>query len=162
MSVTNIVRYAALLAAMFISFDTQRELALSHGISDTASYAVPVAVDLFLIWAVRVRRDIVAAVAIAVSANVAGVLSVEDLRAISTWVGAALHAVFPVTVWRMHRTAPDTSADVVDSDRTEAHQTPTEAPQAEPLMQDMSAGRRRPGDAHTEPHGQLAGRRTLG
>ncbi|MGW5034710.1 transfer protein spdA [Streptomyces nigra] len=105
----NLARYAALIAAMLISFDTQRHLALSHGISDMASYAVPVAIDLFTIWAVRSRRDIALAVSVAVSANVAGVLSTESLSAVSTWVGAALHAVFPLTVWRMHR-APHTAA----------------------------------------------------
>jgi hypothetical protein len=63
-----------------------------------------VAIDLFLVWAVRSRRDVALAVAVAVSANVAGVLSAEPLGAVDTWVSAALHAVFPLTVWRMHRT----------------------------------------------------------
>ncbi|MFF1275143.1 transfer protein spdA [Streptomyces marokkonensis] len=121
-------RYAALLAAMFISFDTQRHLALSHGVSDAASYAVPVAIDLFLVWAVRSRRDVALAVGVAMSANVAGVLSAEPLSAVGTWVGAALHAVFPLSVWRMHREPADTKP-----------QLPAERPQAEPLAADVSA-----------------------
>ncbi|WP_437093887.1 transfer protein spdA [Streptomyces sp. enrichment culture] len=118
-------RYAALLAAMLISFDTQRHLALSHGISDEASYAVPVAIDLFLVWAVRSRRDVALAVGVAVSANVAGVLSSEPLSAVGTWVGAALHAVFPLTVWRMHR--------------AERPQVAVEGPQALTLAPGLSA-----------------------
>ncbi|MGW1615373.1 transfer protein spdA [Streptomyces sp. NPDC002285] len=103
LSVADVARYAALLAAMFISFSTQRHLALTHGVPDVPSYAVPMAIDLYLIWAVRTSRDVALAVSVAVSANVAGVLSTESLSAVSTWVSAALHAVFPLTVWRMHR-----------------------------------------------------------
>lgn len=109
-SVTNLARYAALLAAMFISFATQRHLALTHGVPDYASYAVPVAIDLFMIWAVRSRRDVALAVAVAVSANVAGVLTAGSLASVNTWVSAALHAVFPLTVWRMHREGPQVAA----------------------------------------------------
>ncbi|MFE9865536.1 transfer protein spdA [Streptomyces sp. NPDC005506] len=102
-SVANYARYAALLASMLISFATQQHLAATHGVSGWPSYAVPLAIDLFLVWAVRSRRDVVLAVAVAVSANVAGVLSTQPLSAVDTWVSAALHAVFPLTVWRMHK-----------------------------------------------------------
>ena len=104
-SVTAVVRYAALFAAMIISFATQRHLALTHGVTGWSSYAVPVAVDLYLIWAVRSGRDIALAVSLSVVANVSGVLSAEPLGEVSTWVGAALHAAFPVTIWRMERPA---------------------------------------------------------
>jgi hypothetical protein len=71
-----------------------------------------------MIWAVRTRRDVALAVAVAVSANVAGVLTAESLSALDTWVSAALHAVFPLTVWRMHR-APVSVPDVQpDSEAT--------------------------------------------
>lgn len=102
-SFTDAVRYAALAAAMVISYATQRDLALAHGVPESVAPAVPVAVDLFMVWAVRSRRDIALAVSVAVAANVAGVLTTESLSAVSTWVAAGLHAVFPLTVWRMHR-----------------------------------------------------------
>lgn len=102
-SVADLARYAALIAAMAISFTTQQHLAVTHGVPGWPSYAVPVAIDLFLIWAVRSRRDVFFAVAVAVSANVAGVLSAEPLTSVDTWISAGLHAVFPVTVYRMHR-----------------------------------------------------------
>jgi len=107
-SVADLARYAALLAAMMISFATQRELALSHGVPVAVSPAVPLAIDLYMIWAVRTRRDVALAVTVAVAANVSGVLTAESLSAVGTWVSAGLHAVFPVTVWRMHRrSSPD-------------------------------------------------------
>ncbi|WP_406719326.1 DUF2637 domain-containing protein [Streptomyces althioticus] len=134
MTITNLVRYAALFAAMFISYSTQRDLALSHGIPDAAAYAVPIAIDLCMVWAVRVGRDIALTVAVAVLANVAGVLSAEDLRAVNTWVAAGLHAVFPFLVYRMHRTAPDATPDT----SAEAAQVAITAPQAAPLDQDMT------------------------
>lgn len=106
LTVANAARYAALVAAMLISFTTQRELAQTHGVPVSVAFAVPVAIDLFMVWAVRSRRDIALAVAVAVAANVAGVLTAESLAAVGTWVAAGLHAVFPLTVWRMHRAHP--------------------------------------------------------
>ncbi|MGQ4441040.1 transfer protein spdA [Streptomyces violaceoruber] len=101
---------------MVISYATQRDLALAHGVPESVAPAVPVAVDLFMVWAVRSRRDIALAVSVAVAANVAGVLTTESLMAVGTWVAAGLHAVFPLTVWRMHREEspvrlPEPSAD---------------------------------------------------
>ncbi|WP_329163258.1 hypothetical protein OHB49_25350 [Streptomyces sp. NBC_01717] len=34
----------------------------------------------------------------------AGVLTAESLASVDTWVSAGLHAVFPLALWRMHRT----------------------------------------------------------
>ena len=114
MTFTNLVRYAALAAAMVISYATQRDLALAHGVPESVAPAVPVAVDLYMIWAVRSCRDVALAVSVAVAANVAGVLTTESLMAVSTWVAAGLHAVFPLTVWRMHR-SPERPASVPDT-----------------------------------------------
>ncbi|MFE9951932.1 transfer protein spdA [Streptomyces sp. NPDC005531] len=61
------------------------------------------AIDLYLVWAVRSRRDVALAVLVSVAANVAGVLTAESLASVDTWVSAGLHAVFPLTLWRMHR-----------------------------------------------------------
>lgn len=116
--VTNVVRIAALVAAMLISFAVERDLALSHGVPPMVAPAVPVAIDLFMIWAVRSRRDVAVAVAVAVAANIAGVLTTESLSDVNTWVSAGLHAVFPLTVWRMHRVpvTADSSADTAGHD----------------------------------------------
>jgi hypothetical protein len=129
LSFTDLVRYAALAAAMVISFAVERDLALSHGVPVSVAPAVPVAIDLFLVWAVRSRRDIALAVSVAVAANVAGVLTTESLSAVDTWVSAGLHAVFPLTVWRMHRAesperpseaSPDGSRDTETSEHPSA------------------------------------------
>ncbi|MGW6900755.1 transfer protein spdA [Streptomyces sp. NPDC054919] len=101
----------------------------------TVAPAAPVAVDLFLIWAVRSRRDIALAVSVAVAANVAGVLTAESLSAVGTWVAAGLHAVFPLTAWRMHRAeaatrAPESvSTSAPDNDSAEAANGPQTAGQ---------------------------------
>jgi hypothetical protein len=109
---------------MVISFAVERDLALSHGVPESVAPAVPVAIDLFMIWAVRSGRDVALSVAVAVAANVAGVLTTEALSAVDTWVSAGLHAVFPLTVWRMHRAerpseaSPDSPPVIESSDRT--------------------------------------------
>jgi hypothetical protein len=113
---------------MVISFAVERDLALSHGVPETVAPAVPVAVDLFMIWAVRTGRDVALAVAVAVAANVAGVLTTESLSAVNTWVSAGLHAVFPLTVWRMHR-AERPAKSVTDIRPTEETDRPAVAPQ---------------------------------
>ncbi|WP_406326252.1 transfer protein spdA [Streptomyces sp. NBC_01617] len=102
-SVADYARHAALLASMAISFVTQQHLAVTHGVPQLPSYAVPLAIDLYLVWAVRTRRDVALAVLVSVAANVAGVLTAESLASVDTWVSAGLHAVFPVTLYRMHR-----------------------------------------------------------
>jgi len=134
MTIANLVRYAALLGSMIISATTQYGLAVAHGIPEYAALTVPMAIDCYLIWAVRTRRDIVLAVLVSVATNIAGVLTAEELSAVGTWVGAVLHAVFPVLVWRMHRTP-------ADSDRTpvEVPQEVIPEPQAEPMEPDTSA-----------------------
>jgi hypothetical protein len=124
--ITRIVRYAALGASMIISFAVERDLALSHGVPVSVASAVPVGIDLFLVWAVRSRRDVALAVSVAVAANVAGVLTAESLSAVNTWVAAGLHAVFPLTVWRMERPA-DSGADTVTGDPVCAPQMAAES-----------------------------------
>ncbi|MFJ1731123.1 transfer protein spdA [Streptomyces sp. NPDC088254] len=122
LSITGLVRYAAPAAAMVISFAVERDLALSHGVPETVASAVPVAIDLFMIWAVRSGRDVALSVAVAVAANVAGVLTTESLSAVDTWVSAGLHAVFPLTVWRMHRAERPAESLTGDSASTDTEQ----------------------------------------
>ncbi|MCE7552785.1 transfer protein spdA [Streptomyces thermodiastaticus] len=123
---TDIVRYVALLAAMSISFTTQRELALTHGVPESVAFAVPLAIDLYMIWSVRSRKDIALSVAVAVAANVAGVLTTESLSAVGTWVAAGLHAVFPLTVWRMHRAeSPERPSEPLPDSETDNDRTCT-------------------------------------
>ncbi|WP_432098601.1 transfer protein spdA [Streptomyces sp. WAC 04229] len=152
-SFTDLVRYAALAAAMLISYATQRDLALAHGVPESVAPAVPVAIDLFMVWAVRSRRDIALAVSVAVAANVAGVLTTESLSAVGTWVSAGLHAVFPLTVWRMHRSEPEAlpttpqtrtesawpSDDLWQDYETSGPDNGSEAPVTPPTAEDIRA-----------------------
>lgn len=129
-SVADLARYAALLAAMAISFTTQVHLARTHGVPGWPSYAVPVAIDLYLVWAVRAGRDVLLAVSVAVAANVASVLTAESLAVVDTWVSATLHAVFPLTVWRMHRPWVAAEAPVMAGPLAEDSPPPISAPVA--------------------------------
>lgn len=119
---TAAFRIAALLAAMVISFAVERDLAISHGVPPAVAPAVPVAIDLFMIWAARTGRDVALSVSVAVAANVAGVLTAAPLSAVDTWVSAGLHAVFPLVVWRMHRQSLR-PATVATADRLTAEDT---------------------------------------
>ncbi|MER7809388.1 hypothetical protein [Streptomyces sp900116325] len=83
------------------------------------------AIDLYLVWAVRVRRDVALAVLVSVAANVAGVLTAESLVSVDTWVSAGLHAVFPLTLWRMHR--PVTAEAPVVAEPAKAPPVPAES-----------------------------------
>ncbi|RSN89937.1 transfer protein spdA [Streptomyces sp. WAC 05379] len=123
-SVADLARYAALGAAMVISWAVQRDLALSHGIPAPVAPAVPVAIDLYLVWAVRTGRDVALAVGLSTAANVAGVLTTEPLTAVATWVSAGLHAAFPVAVWRMHRAESDLEPQEAMDGQEEATEGP--------------------------------------
>ncbi|MFB7110626.1 transfer protein spdA [Streptomyces sp. NPDC056291] len=137
LTVANVARYVALLAAMAISFTTQRELALSHGVPVSVAFAVPLAIDAFMIWAVRTRRDVALSVAVAVAANVAGVLTAEPLSAVNTWVAAGLHAVFPMTLWRMHRSPSESrSAGHAAEETDKAASGPQNGAQSLPAVAD--------------------------
>ncbi|MFJ8720952.1 transfer protein spdA [Streptomyces sp. NPDC093269] len=156
LSITDVVRYSALAAAMVISFAVERDLALSHGVPETVAPAVPVAIDLFMIWAVRAGHDVALSVSVAVAANVAGVLTTESLSAVDTWVSAGLHAIFPLTVWRMHRAespepskataAPKRSTEGMSGSWPDAdlwqdfeESVPAEAPVTPPSTEDIRA-----------------------
>ncbi len=71
LSIAEISRYAALLAAMLISYSVEQDLAATHGVPRAVSFAVPLAIDLYLVWAVRTRRDVALGVGVAVLANIA-------------------------------------------------------------------------------------------
>lgn len=155
---TAAFRIAALLAAMVISFAVERDLAISHGVPPAVAPAVPVAIDLFMIWAARTGRDVALSVSVAVAANVAGVLTAAPLSAVDTWVSAGLHAVFPLVVWRMHRqslrpatvatadrlTAEDTDARTDDRPGTD---TAEDGQQATPTTTEDQPADRAPGTA---------------
>ncbi|MDX3555325.1 transfer protein spdA [Streptomyces europaeiscabiei] len=163
---TTLARYAALIAAMVISYETQRQLALSHGVTGWPSYAVPLAIDAYLIWCVRSGRDVPLAVALSVAANVAGVLTADPLADVDTWVSAALHAAFPVTIWRMERPSSQVSqpakpkgdwpsddlwADFVDS-ASDSEAAPVASP---PSVPDIRAAMAVLTSRHGHVNGQL-------
>lgn len=126
------VRVASIAAAMALSFATQRELAIAHGVDPRIAFAAPLAVDLYMTWAVMVGRDIALAVAMSVAANVASTLTGSPLGDIDTWVSAGIHTLWPLVIWRQHRvaapadavsghevaTSPDMAAD---ADSTSGH-----------------------------------------
>ncbi|MGW3024793.1 transfer protein spdA [Streptomyces sp. NPDC001221] len=100
MKTDSILKWSALLAAMYLSFSAEYALALECGFSRYTAPAFPVALDLFMIWSVRQRRAVAASVLAVVAFNVSAHLPLSGRWLVVVTVAAAVAA--PLIVWAMH------------------------------------------------------------
>lgn len=103
---THPVLAGALAAALVGTAHAEYTLATVTGVNEYVALAVPAALDLYVIQALRVHRDVFAAVLVMVAANVVSHLLVAGLYpAGHEWqvgVTAAVGALAPGIVWRVH------------------------------------------------------------
>lgn len=96
----------ALACALVGTFHAEYTLATSTNVNKWVALAVPGALDLYVIQALRVHRDVAAAVLAMVAANITSHLIVAGLYPTDVrWqvgVTAAVGAVAPGIVWRVH------------------------------------------------------------
>lgn len=103
---THPVLAGALLCALVGTAHAEYTLATATHVNEYVAVAVPGALDLYVIQALRVRRDVATAVLVMVLANVtshllAAGLVPDDVR----WevgITAAVGAIAPGIVWRVH------------------------------------------------------------
>lgn len=94
------LKWSALLAAMYLSFSAEYDLALHCGFTKYTAPAFPLALDLFMIWSVRQRRNVAASVMAVVCFNVAAHLPLSGRWLTAVTVAASVAA--PLVVWAMH------------------------------------------------------------
>lgn len=113
------LKWSALLAAMYLSYSAEYGLALHCGFTRDTAPAFPLALDLFMIWSVRQRRNVAASVMAVVAFNVAAHLPLSGRWLTAVTVAASVAA--PLIVWAMHvrprvRASESRSAIPADSD----------------------------------------------
>lgn len=100
MKTDSILKWAALLAAMYLSYSAEYGLALECGFSRYTAPAFPVALDLFMIWSIRQRRAVAASVLAVVAFNVAAHVPLSGRWLMAVTVAAAIAP--PLVVLAMH------------------------------------------------------------
>jgi hypothetical protein len=96
----------ALGCALVSTAHAEYTLATATDVNEWVALAVPGALDLYVIQALRVRRDVATAVLVMVAANVVSHLLVAGLYPRDIWwqvgVVSAVGALAPVLLWRVH------------------------------------------------------------
>ena len=77
-------------------------LATAVGVQDFVAGAVPGALDLYVIQALRVHRDVLSAVVVMVAANVASALVHAGVLPVEWPLISAVGALAPLLLWRIH------------------------------------------------------------
>lgn len=95
-----------LLCALVSTAHAEYTLATATHVNEWVALAVPGALDLYVIQALRVRRDVAAAVFVMVVANITSHLLVAGLIPDNVWwtvgITGAVGAIAPGIVWRVH------------------------------------------------------------
>lgn len=95
-----------LLCALVSTAHAEYTLATATHVNEWVALAVPGALDLYVIQALRVRRDVATAVFVMVVANITSHLLVAGLIPDNVWwtvgITGAVGAIAPGIVWRVH------------------------------------------------------------
>ncbi|MGI5512742.1 hypothetical protein [Streptomyces sp. CA-106131] len=122
--------WAALAAALVVTASAEYALARQAGFGQWTAGALPAALDIYAVRALRARRDVAAAVAAMIATNAASHLVAARLLPVAWPLVVAVSAIAPLVVWRVHRLAEHV-----------AHTAPhrAEAAPAEPVPAPVSA-----------------------
>lgn len=125
----RVLLYGALAAAFVLTASAEYSVAVAMHFGAWVSYAFPVAVDAYVLAAVRTRREVPAAITGMVAVNVLAHLVNADLVPVNWVTVSALSAVAPVIVWRVHHlmdartgtgtVSPEPETDTAVSEHTE-------------------------------------------
>lgn len=99
---TDYLKWGALAAALVATASAEYELARAVGFNTWVAAAVPGALDLYTVRALRARREVLAAVAAMIGVNAASHLVTAGLVAVSVPLVVAVSAIAPLVLWRIH------------------------------------------------------------
>jgi hypothetical protein len=125
------LKWGALVAALVATASAEYELARAVGFNQWVAAAVPAALDLYTVRALRARREVLAAVAAMILVNAASHLVTTGLLPVNVWLVVAVAAIAPLVLWRVHSLGTGH-----DEDAEQARKTPALAPEtamAEPV-----------------------------
>jgi hypothetical protein len=96
------LKWGALVAALVATASAEYELARAVGFNKWVAAAVPAALDLYTVRALRARREVLAAVAAMIGVNAASHLVTTGLLPVNVWLVVAVAAIAPLVLWRVH------------------------------------------------------------
>lgn len=116
----DVLKWGALVAALVATASAEYELARAVGFNQWVAAAVPAALDLYTVRALRAHKEVLAAVAAMIGVNAASHLVTTGLLPVNVWLVVAVAAIAPLVLWRVHSlgTGPDETASRVDIDTT--------------------------------------------
>ncbi|MFJ1667333.1 hypothetical protein ACIOK4_13285 [Streptomyces bottropensis] len=109
----DVLKWGALVAALVATASAEYELARAVGFNQWVAAAVPAALDLYTVRALRAHKEVLAAVAAMIGVNAASHLVTTGLLPVNVWLVVAVAAIAPLVLWRVHSlgTGPDETAD---------------------------------------------------
>ncbi|MFH8799677.1 hypothetical protein ACH4F6_08795 [Streptomyces sp. NPDC017936] len=108
------LKWGALAAALVATASAEYELARAVGFNQWVAAAVPAALDLYTVRALRAHREVLAAVAAMIGVNAASHLVTTGLLPVNVWLVVAVAAIAPLVLWRVHSLGDDQAEVTVD------------------------------------------------
>lgn len=120
------LKTGALVFALVATASAEYELARQVGFNEWVAAAVPGALDIYTVRAMRAHRDVLAAVVAMIGVNAASHLVTAGLLPVDWPLVVAVAAIAPLVLWRVHRLN-----DVPDEQPVEAPVEYAAEPEAE-------------------------------
>lgn len=93
---------AATVFALAVTFNAEYEIAIAVHIHPLVAYAVPGALDVYVLRALQVKRDVFLTVLAMVAVNAASHLVTAGVLRVSPALIVAVSAIAPLVLWRAH------------------------------------------------------------
>lgn len=122
--------WASLLAALVVTASAEYHLARAAGFDQYTAAALPAALDIYAVRALRARRDVAAAVVAMIATNAASHLAAAGLLPVDWPLVVGVSAIAPVTLWRVHRLAEHVTEAATEQPADDEVNTP--APRTAP------------------------------
>ena len=98
----DFLKWAALAAALIATASAEYELATAVGFNQWVAAAVPGALDIYTVRAMRAHKDVLTAVAAMIGVNAASHLVTAGLLPVNVPLVVAVSAIAPLVLWRVH------------------------------------------------------------
>lgn len=98
----DLLKWAALAAALVATASAEYELARAVGFNEWVAAAVPGALDIYTVRAMRAHKDVLAAVVAMIGVNAASHLVTAGLLPVNVPLVVAVAAIAPLVLWRVH------------------------------------------------------------
>lgn len=131
----DFLKWAALAAALVATASAEYELARAVGFNEWVAAAVPGALDIYTVRAMRAHKDVLAAVVAMIGVNAASHLVTAGLLPVNVPLVVAVSAIAPLVLWRVHALRVDEGVHSVEApaEPIEVERVPVE-PEAYPAL----------------------------